>query len=255
MELERAVYGVGSSAPKEVAPPVFYVTPHDDDEYLALHVGDAVIPIQRYSNPALVARTAAIHLAELMGDVLGDRVYIQFENVFDGLGSVTVEVPLESVRISSMARKLVGFDPRVVERVIEIAEEIREEGREGKKVGTLFVIGDPAELALYTKQLILNPFKGYLPEERNILKDELKETIKEFAQLDGAFIVGKDGTVHSAGTYIDVNVDGVRRYPGWGTKHLAAAAITAKTDSVSVLLSESGGKIKVFYRGKIIDRR
>ncbi len=238
----------------DFAPPVFYVTPHGD-EHLALHVGDAVIPIQRYSNPVLVARTAAMHLAELLGDALGDRVLIQFENVFEGLGSITVEVPLESVRISSIARKLKGFDPRVVERVIEIAEEIREEGREGKKIGTLFVIGDPNELALYTKQLILNPFKGYLPEERNILKEELKETIKEFAQLDGAFIIGKDGTVHSAGTYIDVNVDGIRRYPGWGTKHLAAAAITAKTDSVAVLLSESGGKIKVFYEGRIIDRR
>ena len=192
MELQHTVYSGTARGSLDFAPPVFYVTPHSD-EHLALHVGDAVIPIQRYSNPVLVARTAAMHLAELLGDALGDRVLIQFENVFEGLGSITVEVPLESVKISSIARKLKGFDPRVVERVIEIAEEIREEGREGKKIGTLFVIGDPNELALYTKQLILNPFKGYLPEERNILNEELKETIKEFAQLDGAFIIGKDG--------------------------------------------------------------
>jgi len=143
----------------------------------------------------------------------------------------------------------------IIETVIDIAQEIGREGREGKKVGTLFVIGDEEELKQYSRQLIMNPFKGYDKSFLNIVDNKnLRETIKNFAQLDGAFLVDNEGCLRSAGTYLDVDTSNVKAYQGWGTKHLAATAISNATNSVSVLVSESGGFVKVFKAGKLILR-
>ncbi len=141
----------------------------------------------------------------------------------------------------------------IIETIIEIGKEIGFEGREGKKVGTLFVIGNPEEIGSYTRQLILNPFKGYDKELLNVVENtHIKETIKNFAQLDGAFIIDTEGHLLSAGTYIDVDTSNVKPYKGWGTKHLAATAITSETSAIAILVSESGGTVKVFRNGKLI---
>jgi len=227
------------------------------EDILRLHVGGTTIPISRYSNVAFVAREAALRIMQIMGDATPQNIaFIIGDSVIDGISGIIVKFSTRDLRISEeVMTELQGFDLTVIEQILTIAEEIRDEGRESKKIGTLFVVGDPEELQRYVKQLILNPFKGYAPEERNIMLEDLRETIKEFAQMDGAFIISRDGTIMSAGTYIDVDTDNVRRYPGWGTRHLAAAAITAKTDSVAILVSESGGRIKVFRNGRIIMRR
>jgi len=141
----------------------------------------------------------------------------------------------------------------IIETVIELGQEIGREGREGKKVGTLFVIGDPEELKPYTRQLIMNPFKGYEPESLDVVNNpNINETIKNFAQLDGAFILDNEGHFLSAGTYLDVDTTSVKPYAGWGTKHLAATAITSVSSAVAILVSESGGAVKVFKNGKLI---
>lgn len=141
----------------------------------------------------------------------------------------------------------------IIETVIEIGKEIGFEGREGKKVGTLFIIGNPEEIGPYTRQLILNPFKGYDKELLNVVENtHIKETIKNFAQLDGAFIIDTEGHLLSAGTYLDVDTSNVKPYKGWGTKHLAATAITSETSAIAILVSESGGTVKVFRNGKLI---
>lgn len=143
----------------------------------------------------------------------------------------------------------------IIETVIDIGKEIGEEGREGKKVGTLFIIGDKDELEAYTRQLIMNPFKGYDKDVLHIVNNShLRETIKNFAQLDGAFIIDNEGYIKSAGTYLDVDTSNVKPYMGWGTKHLAATAITEVSGAVAVLVSESGGHVKVFKNGKLILR-
>ena len=83
--------------------------------------------------------------------------------------------------------------PEVIERVVDIASELGSEGREGRAVGAMFVIGDTDHVLPLTRQLVLNPFKGYPPQERNILDYSLEETVKELATLDGAFILRGDG--------------------------------------------------------------
>ncbi len=83
--------------------------------------------------------------------------------------------------------------PTVFERVLTLAGELGVEGREGRPVGTLFVIGDSDQVLAHSHQLVINPFHGYPETERNILDPRLEETIKEFSAIDGAFVIRGDG--------------------------------------------------------------
>ncbi len=142
--------------------------------------------------------------------------------------------------------------PEVLEAVINLGLEIGKEGREGRKVGTAFIIGNQENMTKYTRQLIINPFAGYPEEQRSILDPAMQATIKEFAQLDGAFIINEKGTLVSAGTYLNVETSNID-LPGFGTRHRCSAAITKHcTEAVSVVVSESGGIVSVFDDGKLV---
>ncbi len=89
--------------------------------------------------------------------------------------------------------------PTVFERVLTLAGELGVEGREGRPVGTLFVIGDSDHVLAQSHQLVINPFHGYPENEGNILDPRLEETIKEFSAIDGAFVIRGDGVILAAG--------------------------------------------------------
>jgi transitional endoplasmic reticulum ATPase len=163
-------------------------------------------------------------------------------------GSVSIDISAEIEKITE------GTDIKapVLEAVFRIALEISREGREGKPVGTAFVIGDSRNVLAKSKQLILNPFEGHRPEERMITNPELKENIKELAQLDGAFVISGDGIIEAAGRYITVDASSVNIPKGMGTRHSSAAGITQATKAVGIVVSQSGGRIKVFREGRIV---
>jgi len=140
----------------------------------------------------------------------------------------------------------------VFERTLRIALELAAEGREGKPVGALFVVGDTRNVAQYSRQQILNPFKGYPESERNILDDRVRETVKMFATLDGAFIVKGNGVITSAGTFLTHLKSGEPLEQGLGARHGAAAGITASTRCLAVTVSESTGTVRVWRRGQMI---
>ncbi len=143
--------------------------------------------------------------------------------------------------------------PEVIEAVINIAAELGSEGREGKAIGALFVVGDSENVLPLSKQLILNPFRGYPENERNVLDDSLVETVKELASLDGAFVIRRDGVIESAGTYLKPSSQSEFELPkGLGARHQAAAAITNLTRAVAVSVSQSTGTVTVFRKGHIV---
>lgn len=149
--------------------------------------------------------------------------------------------------------KLIEHVRRVVfQRVLTIALEIANEGREGKPTGALFVIGSIRELRKYTEQNIINPFRGYLEKERNILDDQMRNTVKEFAAIDGAFIIKGNGVIVSAGTNLRPDIGGQDLPQGLGARHAVAAAITASTRSIAITVSESTGAVRLWRRGKMI---
>ncbi|MFP4055270.1 MAG: DNA integrity scanning protein DisA nucleotide-binding domain protein [Candidatus Brocadiia bacterium] len=140
----------------------------------------------------------------------------------------------------------------VFERVLDLAIQLGAEGREGRPVGTIFVLGDTDAVLRHSEQLILNPFRGYPKEERNILDPELAETVKEFSTLDGAFLIREDGTVETAGCYLRSTIPGQPLRRGLGARHKSAAAVTAATDAVSITVSESTGNVTVYENGKML---
>ena len=125
--------------------------------------------------------------------------------------------------------------PKVIERLIDLASQLGNEGREDKPVGALFVMGDTERVLSMSRQLILNPFRGYDESERNMLNPQLKETIKEMATLDGAFILRGDGVIETCGAFLKTaaTTDDTSLPQGLGARHHAAAAITALSDSMA----------------------
>ncbi len=138
-----------------------------------------------------------------------------------------------------------------VEGLIELAVEIAREGREGRKIGTLFVIGDVEDLLQHSRPLILDPLYGHPPEVLHVQRADFRETVKELAQLDGAFLVADDGTFVSAGRFIEVELGAPDNFlPGLGTRHAAGASISRTTDAVAVVVSQSS-VVRVFSQGKL----
>ena len=162
---------------------------------------------------------------------------------------------LSSEKINEMADQTMEYfdgDRKVVVELLTIASEIAAEGREGKHVGTAFILGDTDRVLENSRQLILNPFAGHDDEVTCILTPQFHESIKELAQMDGAFVIRDDGVVVSAGRYITVDTSGVKIPGGFGTRHVSTAAITDATDAIGIVVSESGGSIRIFANGEII---
>ena len=142
--------------------------------------------------------------------------------------------------------------PAVLDSVLHVALEIAREGREGKMIGTSFVVGDSENVQGHSKQFVLNPFYGHGETERQITNAGTRGAIKEFAQLDGAFLVTGNGLVEAAGRCITVDMSRVDLPGGLGSRHSSAAGITQATKSIGVVVSQSGGLISIFKEGKIV---
>ncbi len=143
--------------------------------------------------------------------------------------------------------------PAVFERLLTLASELGIEGREGRPVGTLFVLGDSDRVLSQSHQLVINPFHGYPEAERNVLDPKLEETIKEFSAIDGAFIIRGDGVILSAGRYLAPRSKLEEPLPqGLGARHEAAASVTATTDAIALCVSQSTGTISIFKQGRLI---
>jgi DNA integrity scanning protein DisA with diadenylate cyclase activity len=136
--------------------------------------------------------------------------------------------------------------------VMDIALDIGALGREGKSVGTTFVIGDTDNVLKHSHQLVFNPFKGYAKRDRVITLPEVVESLKELAKLDGAIIISEEGIVEAAGRNLDAGSVVTKKLRGLGSRHRAGAGITRKTGAVALVVSESSGKVTVFEKGKIV---
>jgi diadenylate cyclase len=140
---------------------------------------------------------------------------------------------------------------RTLEEVIQLAVELAREGREGRKIGTLFVIGDVDNVLAQSRSLLLDPLYGHPNELLRVDRPEFRETVKEFAQLDGAFVLDDAGTFVSAGRFIDVDVNFPANFlPGLGTRHAAAASVSRTTGAIAVAVSQSS-VVRVFAGGEL----
>jgi len=138
--------------------------------------------------------------------------------------------------------------------VVDLAVEIGREGREGKPVGTIFVVGDTRKVLACSRPVGFDPVRGYGRKERNLHDPRVREGIKEIAQIDGAIIISADGTVEAACRYLDSSAADITLSKGLGARHWAAAAISRATNAVAVTVSQSNGTVRIFQNGECVLR-
>lgn len=140
-------------------------------------------------------------------------------------------------------------NPEALRATLAVALSIAFKGREGKSIGTAFIIGDADNVLKKSRQIILNPFEGHSMEKRDIKNPDNWESVMEFAQLDGVFIIDSEGFIISAGRYLNIEGEVPLKY-GLGGRHIASASITSTTKSIAIVVSSSGGDITIFKDGK-----
>jgi DNA integrity scanning protein DisA with diadenylate cyclase activity len=151
----------------------------------------------------------------------------------------------------SILCQVTEYDPDVLESLIGLAVEIAREGREGRRVGTLFTLGDESAVLARSRPLILDPLAGHPESSLHVTNLNLRGTIKELAQLDGGFVVSREGIVLSACRYLDA-VDVQVDVPlGFGSRYIAAVNICAVPKAVAIVVSESS-VVRLFCHGHLV---
>jgi DNA integrity scanning protein DisA with diadenylate cyclase activity len=175
------------------------------------------------------------------------------DRVVDTLVKVDIgsEDPEEKIRVDTLGLPP-EFSSQVIESLIHTAMEIGAEGYEGHPVGTIVVVGDATAVMEKSRQLNLNPFQGISEAERNSLDPPIREAIKTFAALDGAFVIREDGVVLSAGRYLLTMSREVKLPMGLGARHSAAASITTESKAIAITVSQTTGTVRVFKEGEIV---
>jgi diadenylate cyclase len=149
------------------------------------------------------------------------------------------------------SRAGIALDRTVLDDVVSLAVELAREGREGRKVGTIFIVGDHESVLSQSRPLILDPLYGHPPEAKRVEDPNVRETLKELAQLDGGFVISDDGVAISGARYLYSNARDVELPLGLGGRHMAAAAASKATKALAVVVSESS-VIRLFARGELI---
>ncbi|MDV0446561.1 Diadenylate cyclase [Methanosarcinaceae archaeon Ag5] len=197
-------------------------------------------------NTSMLQTAAAIEYALgniKMGIVVG---VVHFHESY----SIVVHNMAESNTIRLLRECEKRISPETLRSVLHLALSIATKGREGKQVGTAFIIGDEEEVMTRSHQMILNPYKSQETVETNINRKENWESVMGFSQLDGVFIVSSVGEILAAGRYLDVDTRDLNLEKGLGTRHLSSASITRDTIALAVIVSESGGTVRMYMDGK-----
>jgi len=145
-----------------------------------------------------------------------------------------------------------GIPAQLTEMLLNLSMEIGQHGKEGYPVGTIFVVGDTISVMEKSRQIVLNPFQGYSEAEKNVMDPAVREAIKSYATLDGAFVVREDGVILAAGRYLYPSAREIKLPLGLGARHAAAAAISKETKAIGIVVSQTSGAVRIFEGGEII---
>ena len=194
------------------------------DDYL--QPGSRIVTLYSGFDPAVLDSISIINLGEHLERLTGKE-----------LRKLETKVPLKTLKM-----------------VVELALDIGHEGREGKDVGTMFVVGDSNNVMNQSKPAGFDPVRGYRPQERSLFDPRVREGIKEIAQLDGAFIVRNDGVVVAACRLLDTSTAMITLSKGLGSRHWAGAAVSRSTNAVAIVVSQSSGTVRIFVNGEVVLR-
>ncbi len=230
-----------------------------DDLDGATEAGLAAVTVDLPGSP-IYDRLAQAILEAVADDLLSSGSCVVA--LYSGFEPTNID-SISLIRLGEHLNRLTGRDLRELETrvpldtlklVVDLAVEIGREGREGKPVGTLFVVGDVKKVLSHSRPVGFDPVRGYSRSERKLSDPRVREAIKEIAQMDGAIIVSADSTVEATCRYLDAPAKNITLSKGLGARHWAAAAISRVTKAVAVTVSESNGTVRLFQNGEVILR-
>ena len=237
--------------------PVYYISmrPKSIIDHLVATGKDGKNPLKELSDQiSQEAAGNADHLqqAAAIEYVLGEQKSGIIVGVVEARGSSSIIVHNldENPLVRAVKECQERIKPEVMSAIMKISFDIALAGREGKKIGTAFILGDSEEVLKRSHQIIINPYEGHEEVYRNVLDKRNWESIKEFAQLDGVFVIDETGFIHAAGRYLDVDGKNVDIEKGLGGRHVSAAAISRDTVAIAVTVSESGGVLRIYKDAK-----
>lgn len=225
----------------------------------AAQAGLATVLLDMEDNP-VYAKLARALLEGVADNILAPgaqavALYSGFEaGVIDSISVIDLGDHLGRLTVQDLRQLETSVPLDTLKTVVDLALEIGHEGREGKPVGTLFVVGDHRKVLSHSRPAGFDPVKGYNRKERDLNDPRVREGIKEVAQLDGAFVVSAEGVVEAAARYIDAPTANITLSKGLGARHWAAAAISRVTKCVTVAVSESSGTVRIFQNGEVMLR-
>ncbi len=225
----------------------------------ASQAGLATVVLQKDDTPVFEKLTQALLEAvaheqlKSGSDVVA--VYSGFEQgKVDSLSLIRLDEHLGRLTVRDLRQLKTRVPLETLKAVVDVAVEIGREGREGKPVGTMFVVGDVRKVMEYSHPAVHDPFRGYSRKERNVRDRRVRESIKELAQLDGSFVIEGDGAVAAGCRILDSPPISLTLSKGLGARHWAAAAITKNTKAVAVVVSQSSGTVRIFQNGEVVLR-
>jgi diadenylate cyclase len=239
---------------------VLVIATHDDEihasateaEIHSIHLEIPEASVQNQLTQAVLASVAA----EI---IKPGSTIVSIYSGFDTENIDTISVLQLTERLGRLtARDLRKLETKVpldtLKTVVDLAVEIGREGREGKAVGTMFVVGDHRKVLEESRPGGFDLVKGYTRKERNIFDNKVREGIKEIAQLDGMFIIAADGTVEGSSRIIDTSPVEITMTKGLGSRHFSGAAISKNTKAIAVVVSQSNGTVRIFQNGEVVLR-
>ena len=199
---------------------------------------------------SIALRSRRISVGDLVLCALGRNVYRKAKGDMVVLGDV--EEGIEYLAVSDLLKLTDGIRPSVLEVAINVACKIGQISRSGKNIGTIIMLGDSVEVLKGSKQLIPNPFQGHEDADRRLTDSNTRNAIVELAKLDGAFVLRGDGFIQTAGTFLATFDVEVKIPPGFGARHLAAAAVTKRTAATAIVVSATDGYVRAFSGGTMV---
>jgi len=199
---------------------------------------------------SVALRSQRVSVGDLVLCALGRNVYGKGEG--DLVVLCDVEKGIEHLAVSDLLKLTDGIRPSVLEVAITVGCKIGQIARSGKNIGAIIMLGDSVEVLKGCKQLIPNPFEGHDDADRRITSSDTQNALVELSKLDGAFVLRGDGFIQTAGTFLATFDVKVKIPPGFGARHLAAAAVTKRTAATAIVVSATDGNVRVFSGGILV---
>ncbi len=225
----------------------------------AEEAGLATIVLNMADAPVIERLTQAL-LTGVAREVLapGARLVVAYSgfevDTIDSVSYIELDEHLGRLTARDLRQLETSVPLETLKTVIDLSVEIGREGREGKPIGTMFVVGDSRKVLQHCQPAGFDPVKGYNRSERDLHDPRVREAVKEIAGLDGAFIINAEGIVEKAAQLVDAPYANLTLSKGLGARHWAGAAISKATASLAIVISQSSGTVRLFQGGEVMLR-